>query len=120
MYSDCRLAVFDQRSTRHLVRSPFRHTSEECFEAGPHLPELTKGQRLEMPPVAFFFVLWGLLIPLQLELRGAPLQHPHDTPAVTSCRRLSVAACLLTGGPSEDPGVPSQLEHGLHMTQDYY
>jgi hypothetical protein len=31
LYSDCRLAVFDQISIRHLVRPLFRHTSEECF-----------------------------------------------------------------------------------------
>jgi hypothetical protein len=51
LYSDCRLAVFDQISIRHLVRPPFRHTSEsgERFEAGPHLPELTKGQWLDAP-----------------------------------------------------------------------
>jgi hypothetical protein len=46
LHSDYCLAVFDQISIRHLVRPPFRHTSEERFEAGPYLPELTKGQRL--------------------------------------------------------------------------
>ena len=47
LHSDCRLAVFNQIPIRHLVRSPFGHISEERFEAGPHLPELTKGQRLD-------------------------------------------------------------------------
>ena len=34
LYSDCRLAVFDQISIRHLVRPPFRHTSEERAPRG--------------------------------------------------------------------------------------
>jgi hypothetical protein len=49
LHSDCRLAVFNQIPIRHLVRPPFGHISEERFEAGPHLPELTKGQRLDAP-----------------------------------------------------------------------
>jgi hypothetical protein len=47
VYSDCRLAVPDQVSTRHLVRPPFRRTREEHLEAWSHLPELAEGQRLD-------------------------------------------------------------------------
>jgi hypothetical protein len=48
LHPDCRLAVFDEMPIRHLIRPPsFRHASKERFEAGPHLPNLTKGQRLD-------------------------------------------------------------------------
>ena len=48
LHPDCRLAVFDEISIRHLIRPSFRHASKgERFEAGPHLPKLTKGQRLD-------------------------------------------------------------------------
>jgi hypothetical protein len=49
LYPDCRLAVFDEIPIRHLIRPSFRHASKECFEAGAHLPKLTKGQRLDAP-----------------------------------------------------------------------
>jgi hypothetical protein len=49
LHSDCRLAVFDEISIRHLIRPSFRHASKERFEAWPwpHLPKLTKGQQLD-------------------------------------------------------------------------
>jgi hypothetical protein len=58
LHSDCRLAVIKQRPIRHLVRPPFGHISEERFEAGPHLPELTKGQRLDAPYLRKPPLLW--------------------------------------------------------------
>jgi hypothetical protein len=60
LHSDCRLAVFDQISIRHLVRPPFRHTSEECFEAWPHLSELTKGQLLDTPYLRKPLLAWPM------------------------------------------------------------
>jgi hypothetical protein len=47
LHPDCRLAVFDEISIRHLIRPSFRHASKERFETGPHLPKLTKGQWLD-------------------------------------------------------------------------
>jgi hypothetical protein len=49
LHADCGLAVFDEMPIRHLIRPSFRHASKESFEAGPHLPKLTKGQRLDAP-----------------------------------------------------------------------
>jgi hypothetical protein len=49
LHPDCRLAVFDEIPIRHLIRPSFRHASKERFEAGPHLPKLTKGQRFDAP-----------------------------------------------------------------------
>jgi hypothetical protein len=37
------------RSAIALIRPSFRRASKERFEAGPHLPKLTKGQRLDAP-----------------------------------------------------------------------
>jgi hypothetical protein len=50
LHPDCRLAVFDEIPTRHLIissapRFAVRRASNERFEAGPHLRKLTKGQR---------------------------------------------------------------------------
>jgi hypothetical protein len=60
LHSDCRLAVFNQISIRHLVRPPFGHTGEERFEAWPHLPELTKGQRLDAPYLRKPLLPWSM------------------------------------------------------------
>jgi hypothetical protein len=49
LHPGCCLAVFDEISIRHLIRPPFRHASKELLETWPHLPELTKGQRLDAP-----------------------------------------------------------------------
>jgi hypothetical protein len=60
LHPDCRLAVFDGISIRHLIRPSFRHASKERFEAGPHLPKLTKGQRLDASDLLeFLFFWWG-------------------------------------------------------------
>jgi hypothetical protein len=43
LHPDCRLAVLDEISIRHLIRPSFRHASKERFEAGPaHLPKLNQ------------------------------------------------------------------------------
>jgi hypothetical protein len=66
LHSDCSLAVFDQISIRHLVRPPLRHTAEERLEAGPHLPELTKGQRFDAPYLRKPLLPWPVCVFLRL------------------------------------------------------
>jgi hypothetical protein len=51
LHPDCRLAVFDEISIRHLIRPSFRHASKERFEARPHLPKLPKASGV-MPPIS--------------------------------------------------------------------
>jgi hypothetical protein len=73
LYPDCRLAVFDDISIRHLVRPPFRHASEERFEARSHLPELTKGQRRDAPYLREPPLSWAVAT---VDAKGVAVQ-PH-------------------------------------------
>jgi hypothetical protein len=72
------LAVFDEVPIRHLIRPcrfAFRDASKERFEAGPHLPKLTKGQRIDAPD------LFEPPLPL-------PLTHGHAKGVAVQLRCL--------------------------------
>jgi hypothetical protein len=74
----------DQISIRHLVRPPLRHTTEERLEAGPHLPELTKGQRFDAP---------YLRKPLLFDSTAASVQHTRLRSQGGSARISAPSCC---------------------------